>query len=445
MGATGNSILIIHEKSKECKFLDRHFQEKKFRVHSTSNGYSGLEYLSFEHYDVILASASLPLMTIEDFLPRVRKNHPCTKIILIGDKKAINSALVDKYNVFDIIGEDISESEMKALLDQLTTALEVSSYKIIGSCAKMRNYFSLLEKIMKSSVTVLIYGESGTGKELTARAIHEGGPRSGKPFVTVNCATIPENLLESELFGHEKGAFTGALQKRIGKFEQAHQGSIFLDEIGELSPVIQAKFLRVLEEQSFERVGGNETVKVDVRIISATNRNLKEMVDNREFREDLFYRLNAIPIHVPPLRERKDDIPELVSHFLEKYLFKAGKTSPMKIAPETMESLKKYHWPGNVRELENIIMRSMVLSENLVIGTEDLPPEVLSTIQKTSGESFPAEGALRRVCSLEELEKEAIQKALIETNYNAAGAARLLNIGRMTFYRKAKIYSIRLR
>lgn len=301
----------------------------------------------------------------------------------------------------------------------------------------MQDVFRAVEKVFNSNVTVLIQGESGTGKELIARAIHyHSTMRAGKPFVAVNCSALPESLLESELFGHEKGSFTGAVGRRIGKFEQANGGTIFLDEIGLMTPATQSKLLRVLQEREFERVGGNELVKVDVRIISATNKDLEDEMKKGEFREDLYYRISVFPIKLPPLRERREDIPLLAGHFLQKYAKQEGK-SIEGITPDALDLMMAYHWPGNVRELENAMERAMVLASGPEIGAKDLPAAVRSLGEKRIYESDNTLASW-----IEKLEEEALRQALLECEGNISQTAKKLGIGRATIYRKAKKYGL---
>jgi transcriptional regulator with PAS, ATPase and Fis domain len=308
---------------------------------------------------------------------------------------------------------------------------------IIGQSGKMQEVFRALEKVVNSNVTVLIQGESGTGKELIARAIHYHSPtRGSKPFVAVNCSALPESLLESELFGHEKGSFTGATGRRVGKFEVASGGSIFLDEIGLMTQATQAKVLRILQEREFERVGGNEMVKVDVRVISATNKDLEEAIKTGEFREDLYYRISVFPIKLPPLRERKEDIPLLAAHFLDKYAKQENKELEG-VAPDALELLMAYNWPGNVRELENCIERAVVLASTREITPKDLPNSVRSIGEKKIYESDNTLSSW-----IEKLEEDALRNALLENGGNISQTAKKLGIGRATIYRKAKKYGL---
>jgi Nif-specific regulatory protein len=292
---------------------------------------------------------------------------------------------------------------------------------IIGNSQAMQEVFDQIAQVSRSEATVLIRGESGTGKELVAHAIHYNSDRADKPFIKVHCAALPETVIESELFGHEKGSFTGAINTRKGRFELAHGGTIFLDEIGDLAPLTQVKLLRVLQERQFERVGGNETIRTNVRIITATNRNLEEAMERNEFREDLYYRLNVFPIHMPPLRDRKSDILLLADHFVEKYAEKNHKDI-QRVSTPAIDLLTSYHWPGNVRELENVIERAAVLSIDGVIHSHHLPP----TLQSAESTGTVVSGSLQ--AQLDNLERELVIDALKSTKGNIAKAARLLQV-----------------
>ena len=342
--------------------------------------------------------------------------------------------------------------------------MQIGHYHIISSHPKMNDIFQLVDKVAPTDSTVIIYGESGTGKELIARALHFNGKKSNKPFITVNCGAIPEDLLESELFGHEKGSFTGAIRTRIGRFEQANGGTIFLDEIGDMNPVLQVKILRVLQNRTFERVGGAETIDADVRIIAATNKNLEQSIEKGKFREDLYYRLNVFPIHLPPLRERKSDIPGLVNHFV-KYFNETMQKQITEIADETIKYLMEYNWPGNIRELENLMERAVILNGKGAIYPDSLPEKVLgkpveqvNTDQKElfTDEDAAAESlALREAFKpqffvgitdeginlkkmVEDFEKELIVEALDKTDWVKNKAAGLLGLNRTTLVEKIK-------
>jgi len=315
------------------------------------------------------------------------------------------------------------KTENKFLKKRLS--IEFDFLQIIGNSRKMRELFEVLALAAPSDTTILILGESGTGKELIANAVHQNSLRIEKPFVKVNCAALHENLLESELFGHEKGAFTGADTRRLGRFEQADGGTLFLDEIGDMSLVTQAKILRVLQEGEFERVGGEKTIKVDVRIIAATNKNLEEEVKNNSFRHDLFYRLSVVPINVPSLRDRKEDIPALAEHFIKKYA-KKNQQHVRKISPQVIDSFMRYSWPGNIRELENVIQRASLLCKEDTIIPDVLPAAFRNLTETSSSASL--DSMVGR--SIKEVEKELILKTLEQTNHNITRTAEILGITR---------------
>jgi len=305
-------------------------------------------------------------------------------------------------------------------------------HDLVSKSPKMQKIFELARTVAKSNSNILILGESGTGKELLARAIHNESPRANGPFVAVSCVAIPDTLLESELFGHEKGAFTDAISQKKGKFELAHGGTLFLDEIGDISPKMQLTLLRVLEEKEFTRVGGTKPIKVDVRIIAATNRDLQKAVQEGRFRDDLYYRLNVITIHLPPLRERKEDIPLLVQHFIEKFNLQMGKKVE-RISDEALRMLMQYDWPGNVRELENTIERAMVITKGKAITPEDIE---IPSLQK----NFPTEESEK---TLEAVERAHILRVLNETDWNIQRSAQILGIDRTTLYNKIKKYNLK--
>jgi len=315
---------------------------------------------------------------------------------------------------------------------------------MIGVSRALQEVFKLVGRVARTDAPVLIAGESGTGKELVAKAIHYASLRSDGPFIDVNCAAIPEGLQESELFGHEKGAFTGAVATHPGKFEQARRGTIFLDEVGEMSPSAQARLLRVLQERVLQRVGGTETIELDVRVISASNRDLARMVEEGGFRQDLFYRLVVFPITLPPLRDRREDIPLLVEHFLDKHARDAGKRLT-RVDPRAMSALMEHGWPGNVRELENVVHRTMLVSAGLELSLEDLPPAIAAgdgaAGRRPATPVGPAAAPSGR--SLEELEREAIVRAMEANHGNLSDVARQLGIGRSTLYRKLEQYGLR--
>jgi Nif-specific regulatory protein len=328
--------------------------------------------------------------------------------------------------------ERLSE-ENRRLRDELSGKYRITN--IIGNSNKMREVFQMISQVCRSNATVLIRGESGTGKELAANAIHYNSPRAKQPFVKVNCAALPANLIESELFGHEKGAFTGAIRQKPGKFEVANKGTLFLDEVGSIDSDVQVKLLRVLQEREFERVGGYRTIKADIRIIAATSRNLEHAVEDGTFRSDLYYRLNVFPIYMPPLRERKTDILLLADHFLEKYA-KENQKEIRRLSTPAIDMLMQYHWPGNVRELENCIERAVLLCEGNVIHSYHLPPTLQTGEQSGTIPALSLEGAVAN------LEREMIIDALKNTQGNMSKAAQMLNITERKFTYKARKYSV---
>jgi DNA-binding NtrC family response regulator len=404
---------------------------------------------------VVLLDLMMPEVDGIDVLKELKRRHPTLPVIILTAVNEVSRAVeVTKLGAYDYLVKPIDQERLKTTLNRAVSHGNLSDEvvrlktelgdrydikNIVGSSAAMRHVYSQIEKVLSSDITIFISGESGTGKELAAKAIHYGSLRSDEPFIDVNCAAIPEGLQESELFGHEKGAFTGALATHPGKFEQAAGGTIFLDEVGEMSPSAQARLLRVLQERCLQRVGGTKTIDLDVRVISASNRNLEQMVADGSFRQDLFYRLVVFPIELPPLRDRRDDIPLLVDHFIEKYARDAGKRVTG-IQPTAIAALKAHSWPGNVRELENVIHRSLLITDGPEITDADLPPGLGSTAgDGVGGSSAPISVAM----SLDELERAAIEKALKRHGGNLSDVARQLGIGRSTLYRKLEQYGLR--
>ena len=344
----------------------------------------------------------------------------------------------------------MEETEHSDIKSTLRLREEPELWRIIGSSKGTKDVLAKIQTVLESDVPVVIQGETGTGKELVTKAIHYRGPRSKQPLCTINCAAIPENLLESELMGHEKGAFTGAIQTQIGKLERANMGTLFLDEITELPLAMQAKILRVIEEQVFERVGGHKSIKTNVRIISASNKELLDEVNSKNFREDLYYRINVFRIYIPPLRDRKDDIPELVNVFVNRFGTLSGKEIN-KVHPSAMEKLISYHWPGNIRQLQNSIRRAILVTTNDTLLPEhfdfpDLDANDLRNIESLEDGLSKLEAALRRgdVLPLSEVEEVFIRRALNATNGNISAAAEKLDVGRSTVYRKMQEYGIKL-
>lgn len=447
-------ILIVDDDRNIGKMISATLQkQKRYECAMALSGEECLQTVRNDPPDLILLDIQMPGIDGLQTLERLKQLEPNIPVVMMSAHGTIERAVRSmKLGAHDFIEKPFASdrllvtvenalitSSLKKEVTELRSELKkkYSFENIIGESGAMQDVFRAVEKVIDSNVTVLIQGESGTGKELIARAIHyHSRTRGNKPFVAVNCTALPESLLESELFGHEKGAFTGAAGRRIGKFELANGGTIFLDEIGLMSPTMQSKVLRVLQEREFERVGGNELVRVDVRFISATNRDLEEAVKKGEFREDLYYRIAVFPIKLPPLRERKEDIPPLAAFFLKKYSQEEGKEIEG-ISADALELLMAYHWPGNVRELENAIERAVVLAASKEIMPSDLPAAV-----RALGEKRLYESDHTLANWIEKLEEEALRQALLECGGNVSQTAKKLGIGRATIYRKAKKYGL---
>ena len=395
--------------------------------------------------DVILLDIILPDLDGLKVLEKIKQNDPDIIVIMITATKTVKTAVeAMKLGAYDYVTKPFDIDELRLIITRSlsTKALEQEvKYRreemdksfdfgnIIGKSKLMKEIFKVVKQIADSKSTALIMGDSGTGKELISRAIHYNSNRKSYPFVTINCAAIPDTLIESELFGHEKGAFTNAIERKLGRFEVAHQGTLFLDEIGELSLATQAKILRFLEEKEFNRVGGSKTIKVDVRLITATNKNLNQLIKNGSFREDLYYRINVIPIVIPPLRERKEDIPILIDHFINKFSVENNK-NVKGISKEALELLMQYEWPGNVRELENLVERVIALTFNEYIQLNELPLS-FKNIPKINGlKEYILDGKVSFLQAEEEFEREVILDALKKTNYIQSHAAEILGISR---------------
>ncbi|HET6453348.1 MAG TPA: sigma-54 dependent transcriptional regulator [Armatimonadota bacterium] len=396
----GKSILIVDDEANIRRVLDAVFSKDGYRVLTAENGKKALDIISTEpDLDVLLCDLIMPDLNGIEVLKSAREINPFLSVVMITAHGTIKTAVdAMRFGAFDYITKPFDMDEIKLIVKNAlerrrllaeNTELKQelrSRYKfdeIVGSSGKMHDVYKVIERVANSNATILVRGESGTGKELVARAIHYNSSRAAKPFIAVSCAALPETLLESELFGHEKGAFTGAVGQKAGRFELANQGTLFLDEIAEVSLSMQVKLLRVLQERKFERVGGTKTLSMDVRMIAATNRNLEEAVAMSEFREDLYYRLQVIQVFLPPLRDRREDIPPLVEHFVEKFNTENGRNIKF-ASPECMDLLMKYDWPGNIRELENAIERGVVLADPASeYITPDLLPVAIQSASKT--------------------------------------------------------------
>ena len=450
-------VFIVDDEPAISKLLSYWVKDKwKYEVEVFDNGEDVLKKLSSKP-DLILLDIMLPGLDGLETLKRIKHYDENLPVIILSAQGSIEVAVEAlRYGAYDYFPKPIDQQRLEPAIKNaiknydLTKELqnlrenvqkEYSFDNIISADGKMQDVFKLVSKVLNNDITVLIYGESGTGKELIARAIHYNGKRKQGPFTVVNCASIPRELLESELFGHEKGSFTGAHQRKLGKFEVANGGTLFLDEVGELEMLLQAKLLRVIQEKEFERVGGTELIKTDVRIISATNRDLKQAVEEKEFREDLYYRLNSFPIYIPPLRLRRGDILVLAQHFLDSFNKKLGKT----IKGFTKKSLKfmyEYNWPGNIREMENTIERCMIICEADMIDVEDLPLHLRANETSMSTDISGALFADDTVVPFEKLKEEAIKHALKVTSGNIVEAAKKLQLGRATIYRLMEKYNI---
>lgn len=442
-------VLIADDEANMRWALDKALSKVGYEVLTVENGQAALESIREDRPDLVLLDLKMPKMDGIEVLKEIRTFVPELLVIMMTAHGSTTTAVeAMKLGAYDYIMKpfDIDELllavakafELKKLRQQVNYLKQEITEghgweEIVGHSAPMKSVFHLVERVAPTSATVLLQGESGTGKELVAHAIYSASPRREGPFIRVNCAALPESLMESELFGHEKGAFTGAYARKAGRFELADGGTLFLDEIGELSPGVQAKLLRVLQERTFERVGGEKTLKVDVRIIAASNKDLLAEAKEGHFREDLYYRLSVFPIHLPPLRQRVEDIPLLVQHFLQK-LSPSGDLK--QFSKEVMERFIRYEWPGNVRELQNIVERMVIICPDQVIGVEWVPSQLKKENKGGAGQPFilPPEGI-----SLEELEKSLLEQALMRAEGNQTHAAQLLGLSRHAFlYRLEK-------
>ncbi|HVP37292.1 MAG TPA: sigma-54 dependent transcriptional regulator [Terriglobales bacterium] len=441
-------ILVVDDEELQREMLGGFLRKEGFSVSLADSGETALKLSEDEFFEVALLDLKMPGMDGIELLSRLKEINPEIQVIVITAHGSIETAVeAMRKGAFHYVNKPMDLEELKVNLKKALENQKVltenkylkeqleekyKDLKIIGESKAIREVLSTVARVAKADSTVLIRGESGTGKELVARAVHSLSQRASQKFISLSCAAIPESLLESELFGYEKGAFTGATRRKEGRFELADSGTLFLDEIGDLSLETQVKLLRVIETQEFERLGGKETIKVNVRIISATNQDLERKIKEKSFREDLYYRLNVVSIFIPPLRERKEDILPLVEHFIQKYNQKTGKKI-QGITREAKDILFSYPWPGNIRELENVIERAIVLSRGEAIDKPDL-----AYLCFLKAEQFPSDFSLR------ELEKNQILKVLEKTNGNLSQAAELLGIHRNTLRLKMKEYGIKV-
>ena len=449
------TILIIEDEPKMLRLLDLTLVEEGYTTRTACDAESGVKMLRQEPIDLVLTDLKLPGMSGLDFLQAVKRVDGRIPVVVMTAFGSVETAVkAMKAGASDYVLKPFSLEEMKLILKKeldihrlreenrdLREALgKRYDYKnVVARSSRMQEVLALVERVAPTNSTVLLGGESGTGKDMIARVIHQHSRRASGPFVKINCAAIPENLLESELFGFEKGAFTGAVAAKPGKFELADKGTTFLDEIGDVPPATQVKLLRVLQEREFERLGGTKTLKVDIRLVAATNRDLRAALEQGTFREDLYYRLNVVPVNIPPLREHKEDIPDLVNLFVERFAQESGKQISG-VTPAALKLLMQFHWPGNVRELENIIERAVAFAAGAMIEEADIRLDLSPAISSKplpAGQllAFPPAGM-----TLENYEDEIIREALRRANGNKSQAARMLGLSRNALrYRLSKM------
>ncbi len=447
-------ILVVDDEKNYLVVLDALLSEAGYDVLTAAGGARALAVLEEEEPDLMITDMRMPRLSGLELMAQVKQMHPDLPVIVMTAFGTVENAVeAMKLGAVDYIMKPFENQELlltvekalklRRLVAQNRLLKEDASRgrgfgSIVGDSRPMRQVFELVEKVAATKATVLITGESGTGKELIARAIHQRSPRAEEPFVPVNCMALSETLLESELFGHEKGAFTGAVGRRKGRFELADKGTLFLDEVGEIAPSLQVKLLRVLQERTFERVGGNQPLSVDVRIVAATNRDLARAVASGQFREDLFYRLNVVRLELPPLRERKEDLPALVAHFVRRYAAEVGRTAPG-VSPEAMQVIYDYAWPGNVRELENALERAVIMA-GAEIRPHDLPLEVRPAAAEVCAPDLPQDMSINQ--AVEDLERRMILRALEAADGVAAHAAEALGLTKSNLAYKMKKYGL---
>jgi two-component system response regulator AtoC len=461
-------VLLVDDEVSLRKVLASALRREGYEVVSARDGEEALQLLDAsetpetgEPFDLVVTDLKMPKIDGMELLRRVRARTKDLPVVMLTAHGTVDLAVQAlKQGAFDFVTKPYERDEFlriikKAIEQGRRDVAEPQSASgderrrlLIGESSRMREIGDIIERVAESPSTVLITGESGTGKELVAMSLHEGSARRDKPFIRINCGAIPAGLIEAELFGHERGAFTGAVTSKPGRFELADQGTLFLDEIGELPVEMQVKLLRVLQESTFERVGGIKTHKVDVRLVAATNRDLEKAIAEGQFREDLFYRLNVVPIALPPLRERLDDIPRLVAHFIDKFNARLGR-NVTRLTDEALSTLMAYGWPGNIRELENIIERTILFADVQVIDVQGLPPELVARVRNNRMSQKPAttekDTSMKSIVrqATAELEKDLIQRALDDTGGNVTHAARRLKISRKSLQIKMKELGLR--
>ena len=447
-------VLIVDDEESIRSSLERLLSYEKFKTFAAADGAAALDLAASERIDVVLLDIKMPGMDGLEVLGKLKELHPGLPVIIISGHGTISTAVdATKLGAYDFLEKPIdmdrllltirngvNQAELARQNVQLQRKIGIKT-NIIGAHAEMLAIMETIKRVAPTNARVLIMGENGTGKELVARKLHELSNRAGEPFIEVNCAAIPEDLIESELFGHEKGSFTGAISQRIGKFELADGGTLFLDEVGDMSLSAQAKVLRVLQESAFERVGGTETKHVDVRVLAATNKTLLEEAARMKFREDLYYRLNVVPIRIPSLRERKSDIKILAVYFLDEVAGELGR-APKKLSAGALDMLMDYSWPGNVRELRNLIERLCILTSSDVIGRDDLP--ALALVREEDARKDPF--GLKTYQEFKDfMDKEYLVKKLRENGGNVSRTARQLDMQRSNLYKKLEKFGIEFR
>ncbi len=448
-------ILVVDDEPNMRKVLGAMLRQTGYDVVTACDGLEALDELEAHHIDVVITDLRMPRLDGMGLLRELQKRFPALPVILITAHGTVESAVQAlKCGAFDFITKPFDRTEMRQVVDKavrthvlgpgeiLAEDAQMGRFQIIGQSEPMQEVYGIIDKVAATPSTVLITGESGTGKELIAQALHDQSDRASKPLIKVNCSAIPANLIESELFGHEKGAFTGAITSKPGRFELADEGTLFLDEVGEIAPEMQVKLLRAVQYGEFERVGGIRTKKVDVRLIGATNRDLRQAVERSEFRDDLYYRLNVVQVHLPPLRERRSDIPLLIDHFLAKFNARLGR-SVQDLDEVAQQRLLSYDWPGNIRELENAVERCILFCEGETVTEPDLPQEIRNgRINQASLEGDTSLKAQVRAAA-ERVERDLIVKALKQTGGNVTHTARLLKISRKGLQNKMKEFDLR--
>ena len=460
-------VLIVDDEMNIRRVLAAMLKREGYEATTSADGEQALAVLAKTPVDVVVTDLVMPRMGGMDLLRKVAADYPDIPVIVITAHGSVDSAVAAlKAGAFDYITKPFEQDELKKVIAKAARAHDLERQDLhaapgdadrqplVGASPSMRAVHEMVARVADSPSTVLITGESGTGKELIAKALHRGSSRRDKPLIKVNCAAIPKDLVESELFGYERGAFTGAVTSKPGRFELADGGTLFLDEIGEVPVEMQVKLLRALQESEFERVGGIRTIRVDVRLVAATNRDLKQLIAEGRFREDLYYRLAVVPIALPPLRDRREDIPLLVSHFVEKYNARLGKHVEG-IEPEALELLMGYAWPGNIRELENLMERSVLFADGSLIQANALPdslrdrgahpPPPISSVGHLGAIAAPSGASMKEIVrqAQAELEKELISRALEETGGNVTRAAKRLQISRKSLQVKMKELGLR--